>query len=36
VSLAASGVPGFVAGFKPTKGMGLAMGIAVRSVKLLV
>jgi hypothetical protein len=35
VPLAASGLLGFVASFGPTKGMGLAMGVALRLVELL-
>jgi hypothetical protein len=35
VPLAASGFPGFIAAFGPTKGMGLAMGVALRLVELL-
>jgi hypothetical protein len=35
VPLAASGLLGFVAPFGPTKGMGLAMGVALRLVELL-
>jgi hypothetical protein len=35
VPLAASGLLGLVATFGPTKGMGLAMGVALRLVELL-
>jgi hypothetical protein len=35
VPLAASGLLGFVAAFRPTKRMGLAMGVALRLVELL-
>jgi hypothetical protein len=35
VPLAASGLPGCVAAFRSAKGMGLAMGVALRLVELL-
>jgi hypothetical protein len=35
VTLAAAGLLGFVAAFGPTKGMGLAMSVALRLVELL-